>query len=68
MPKNRMTFSDPRGELPPIMIEALEGDRLRFTQVDQDGRTNVVTLSPRHGVSRSVFGSAGIEAFVARHL
>ncbi len=54
MPKNRMTFSDPRGELPAVTIEALKNDLLRLTQVDRDGRTNVVMLSARHGVVRDV--------------
>lgn len=55
MPKNRMIFHDPRAELPPVTIESLKGDVLRFTQVDQDGRTNVVMLSGRHTVQPGVF-------------
>lgn len=47
MPRNRMTFHDPYDELPPVTIEILKGDRLRFTQVEPDGRTNVVTFSER---------------------
>lgn len=50
MPKNRMTFHDAEGELPPVTIEILKGDMLRFSQVDRDGRTNVVTFSERFGV------------------
>ena len=55
MPKNRMIFHDPRAELPPLTIESLKGDVLRFTQVDEDGRTNVVMLSARHAVQHGVF-------------
>ena len=58
MPKNRMTFHDPRDELPPVTIEILKGDVMRFTQVDLDGRTNVVTFSDRFGVRRGVFEPA----------
>jgi hypothetical protein len=50
MPRNRMTFHDPRDELPPVTIEILKGDMLRFTQVDREGRTNVVTFSERFDV------------------
>src|SRR3546814_3026821 len=46
--KNRLIFHDPRAELPPVTIESLKGDVLRFTQVEEDGRTNVVMLSGRH--------------------
>ena len=49
MPKNRMTFHDAEGMLPPVTIEILKGDMLRFSQVDRDGRTNVVTFSERFG-------------------
>lgn len=55
MPKNRMTFHDLRDELPPVTIEILKGDVLRFTQIDRDGRTNVVTFSDRFGVRHGVF-------------
>jgi len=58
MPKNRMTFHDPRDELPPVTIEILKGDVLRFTQVDHEGHTNVVTFSDRFGVRRGVFDVA----------
>jgi len=58
MPKNRMTFHDPRDELPPVTIEILKGDLLRFTQIDRDGRTNVVIFSDRFGVRRGVFDTA----------
>ncbi|HKX77585.1 MAG TPA: hypothetical protein VJM34_03595 [Novosphingobium sp.] len=58
MPKNRMTFHDPRDELPPVTIEILKGDVLRFTQVDREGRTNVITFSDRFGVRRGVFDAA----------
>lgn len=55
MPKNRQTFHDPLGELPPVTIEILKGDLLRVTQIDREGRVNVVTFSERlavrHGVS-----------------
>jgi hypothetical protein len=57
MPKNRMTFHDPRDELPPVTIEILKGDVLRFTQIDRDGRTNVVTFSDRLEVHRDVFST-----------
>ena len=50
MPKNRMAFHDTGGELPPVTIEILKGDMLRFSQVDRDGRTNVITFSERFGV------------------
>ncbi|MGE4302728.1 MAG: hypothetical protein AB7E24_01700 [Novosphingobium sp.] len=50
-----MTFHDPRAELPPVTIEILKGDMLRFTQVDREGRTNVVTFSDRFDVRRGVF-------------
>lgn len=55
MPKNRMIFHDPRAELPPVTIESLKDDVLRFTQVDEGGRTNVVMLSGRHTVQHGVF-------------
>ena len=55
MPKNRQTFHDPLAELPPVTIEILTGDLLRFTQVDRDGRTNVVTFSDRLAVRRGGF-------------
>jgi len=58
MPKNRMTFHDPRDELPPVTIEILKGDMLRFTQVDRDGHTNVVTFSDRFGVRRGMIDVA----------
>ncbi|EQB31354.1 hypothetical protein [Sphingobium ummariense] len=58
MPKNRMTFHDPRDELPPVTIEILKGDLLRFTQIGRDGHTNVVTFSDRFGVRRGVFDVA----------
>lgn len=58
MPKNRQTFHDPLDELPPVTIEILKGDMLRFTQVDRDGRTNVVTFSDRLAVRRGVFDAA----------
>ena len=58
MPKNRMTFHDPRDELPPVTIEILKGDVLRFTQLDHEGRTNVVTFSDRFGVRRGMFDAA----------
>lgn len=47
MPKNRMTFHDADGEWPPVTIEVLTGDVLRFSQIDRDGRTHVVTFSDR---------------------
>ena len=47
MPKNRMTFHDADGEWPPVTIEVLKGDVLRFSQIGRDGRTNVVTFSER---------------------
>lgn len=50
MPRNRMTFDDPHNELSPVTIEIFKGDFLRFTQVDAEGRPNVVTLSPRHSL------------------
>lgn len=50
MPKNRITFHDPRDELPPVTIEILKGDLMPFTQVELDGRTNVVTFSDRFDV------------------
>ena len=56
MPRNRQTFHDPKDELPPVTIEILKGDLMRFTQIDAGGRPNVVTLSPRHGVQRGSFG------------
>lgn len=58
MPRHRMTFRDPEGTVPPITIEALKDDSLRFTQVDQEGRANVVVLSSRHGISRDVLAAA----------
>lgn len=58
MPKNRMTFHDPRDELPLVTIEILKGDVLRFTQVDHEGRTNVVAFSDRFDVRRGVFDVA----------
>jgi len=58
MPKNRMVFHDSRDELPPVTIEILKGDVMRFTQVDADGHPNVVTLSPRHGVRHGIFDIA----------
>ncbi len=58
MPKNRMTFHDPRDELPPVTIEILKGDVLRFTQVDRDGRTNVVAFSDRFCIRRGIFDVA----------
>ncbi len=58
MPKNRMTFHDPRDELPPVTIEILKDDVLRFTQIDRDGQTNVVTFSDRFGVRRGAFDVA----------
>lgn len=58
MPRNRMTFHDTCDELPPVTIEILKGDILRFTQIDRDGRTNVVTFSDRFGVRRGVFDVA----------
>lgn len=54
MPKNRQTFHDPLDQLPPVTIEILNGDVLRFTQVDRDGRTNVVTFSDRLAVRREL--------------
>lgn len=57
MPKSRMIFRDPRDELPPVTIESLKDDVLRFTQVDERGRTNVVILSGRHTVQHGVFDS-----------
>lgn len=59
MPKNRQTFHDPLDELPPVTIEILKGDALRFTQIDRDGRTNVVTFSDRLAVRRGVSDSTG---------
>ncbi|MCF8710332.1 hypothetical protein [Rhizorhapis sp. SPR117] len=58
MPKNRMTFHDPRDELPPVTIEILKGDVLRFTQIDRDGRANVVTFSDRFDIRHGVFDVA----------
>ena len=55
MPKNRMTFHDPCDELPPVTIEILEGDVLRFTQIDREGRTNTVSFSDRFDVRRGGF-------------
>jgi acyl CoA:acetate/3-ketoacid CoA transferase len=55
MPRNRMTFHDPRDELSPVTVEILKGDVLRFTQVDREGRTNVVTFSDRFDVRRGGF-------------
>lgn len=55
IPKNRMTFHDPRDELAPVTIEILKGDVMRFTQIDAEGRPNVVTFSPRHTVRHGVF-------------
>lgn len=68
MPKNRMTFSDPRDVLPPITIEALKDDVLRFTQVDRAGRTNIVLLSPRHGITHGVIVADGAEKRSATRL
>ncbi|MGN6375503.1 MAG: hypothetical protein ACTHMG_08100 [Sphingomonas sp.] len=59
MPKNRLIFHDPRAELPPVTIESLKGDVLRFTQVDEDGRTNVVMLSGRHTIQHGVLDEEG---------
>lgn len=47
MSKNRMIFHDADGEWPPVTIEILKGDVLRFSQVDREGRTHVVTFSDR---------------------
>lgn len=58
MPKNRIIFHDPQGGLPPVTIEILKGDILRFTQVDPDGRTNVVTFSDRFDIRRGLFEPA----------
>ena len=52
MPKNRQTFHDPLNEFPPITIEILRNDLLRFTQVDAAGHTNVVTFAGRFAVER----------------
>lgn len=62
MPKNRMIFHDPRAELPPVTIESLKDDVLRFTQVDEDGRTNVVILSGRHTVQHGVFDNGKLDS------
>lgn len=59
MPKNRMTFRDPEGAVPPVTIEALKDESLRFTQIDQEGRANVVILSSRHAISRDVIVGPG---------
>ncbi len=58
MPKNRQTFHDPLDELPPVTIEILKGDIMRFTQVDREGRTNVVTFSDRLAARRGGFDLA----------
>lgn len=60
MPKNRITFHDPQGGLPPVTIEILKDDVLRFTQVGPDGRANVVTFSDRFDVRRSAFEPASM--------
>jgi hypothetical protein len=52
-----MIFHDPRAELPPVTIETLKGDLLRFTQVDEHGQTNIVVLSARHAVQHGVFAA-----------
>lgn len=62
MPKNRMTFHDPCDEIPPVTIEILKGDVMRFTQIDLDGRTNVVTFSDRFDVRSGVFNAASNSA------
>jgi acyl CoA:acetate/3-ketoacid CoA transferase len=38
-----------------VTIEILKGDVLRFTQIDREGRTNVVTFSDRFDVRRGGF-------------
>ena len=53
MPKNRQTFVDPHDEMPAVTIEVLKGEMLRFTQVDRDGRQNVVTFAERFRVDPS---------------
>jgi len=52
MPKNRQTFHDPLGEFPPVTIEILKDDFLRFTQVDAAGHANVVTFAGRFAIDR----------------
>lgn len=58
MPKNRMIVHDPCDELPPVTIEVLDGDVLRFTQVDASGRSHVVALAARHIPRRDGFAAA----------
>lgn len=55
MPKNRMAVHDPQDVLPPVTIEMLMGDVMRFTQIDAEGRVNVVTLAARHGPPHRAF-------------
>lgn len=52
MPKNRQTFHDPLGKLPPVTVEILKDDLLRFTQVDAAGHRNVVTFAGRFTIER----------------
>lgn len=52
MPKNRQTFHDPLDKLPPVTVEILKDDLLRFTQVDAAGHTNVVTFAGRFAIDR----------------
>jgi hypothetical protein len=59
MPKNRQIFHDPLNALPPVVIEILKGDVLRFSQIDGEGRTNVVTFSDRLSVRRGVSDAGG---------
>lgn len=62
MPKNRQTFHDPLDELPPVTLEILKGDLLRFTQIDREGRANVVTFSERLAVRHGMSDINGVES------
>ena len=42
-----------------MVIEILKGNVLRFSQIDGEGRTNVVTFSDRLSVRRGVSDAGG---------
>ncbi len=52
MPKNRQTYHDPLGEFPPVTVEILKNDLIRFTQIDAAGHSNVVTFAGRFAIER----------------
>jgi len=58
-PKNRQICHDPQNESSPVVIEILKGNVLRFSQIDGEGRTNVVTFSDRLSVRRGVSDAGG---------